>query len=290
MGELLAHYTSADVAFTNIVGEGRLRLSPLPLMRDPYESTEWPFMRHGLGQATSDQEPGIGRWVYEMKRQFKILSMTVDLVTEPHELDGRCWNHPRLWDQYADHYRGVCLLFDKTLLDAALRERAAEALWTDGCEVTYGRLEYLHVGMPMFPQLFWLPHDFPNEHYGIPELLNLNLEGMAPPPEPGDEEPVPWDFTGRMADWLLFKKNPDWATEAEYRYVVVEESNNGPIFIDVRQALKGAVLGAKFPEWQIEGAKSASARHNLVIHEGEWTPSGLAIYPRPRHGTTESAV
>jgi hypothetical protein len=98
-----------------------------------------------------------------------------------------------------------------------------------------------------------------------------------------------WDWEAgappmvRTADQLLFHKMTDWQSEAEYRYVVVDETKD---HIDVKygNALKTVVLGPKFPDWGRDGAVALCKPKGIDVCQGEWDGFGLqprALGPQP---------
>ncbi len=119
--DLLAHYTTASAAFEHIVPSGELRLSPYRYMRDPAENKDV-IPGTAFWGDRPDAEAGWLATVAEIKRirdGCRVLSMTDD-VAESLDNFGSCWARPRMWEQYADAHRGVCLVFH--------RERLIEAL------------------------------------------------------------------------------------------------------------------------------------------------------------------
>src|ERR1039458_3991954 len=84
-GQFFFHYTTREAAFSHILPERRLRLSPYSRMRDPLEAKA-PALASGL---TVPEDPGVqeemGRAYFEardeiarLRRQTKLLSLTID--------------------------------------------------------------------------------------------------------------------------------------------------------------------------------------------------------------------
>jgi hypothetical protein len=50
---------------------------------------------------------------------------------------GRGFSRPRMWQQYGDNYRGVCMIFDRAAL-----QRAIEASVPSGSRLSMGPVNY----------------------------------------------------------------------------------------------------------------------------------------------------
>jgi hypothetical protein len=110
---LLAHYTDASAAFEHILPTGKLHMSPYRLMRDPVENKDiLPSI------AWRGDPPDAGRAIDEVYAQLKAARDRMRVLSFTHDADRRaeyagfdcCWSRPRMWEQYGDKHRGVCLL------------------------------------------------------------------------------------------------------------------------------------------------------------------------------------
>jgi Protein of unknown function (DUF2971) len=140
------HYTTREAAFGGILPSRHLRFSPYGDMRDPLENQQWRFTFSGRGArddaaviADVEQQTELERRANEETRaRSHLLSLTIDAEPRPDgEREPFCfgWARARMWEQYAERYSGVCLVFDRELLT----QRFTEAL--EGGEVagTYHR-------------------------------------------------------------------------------------------------------------------------------------------------------
>jgi Protein of unknown function (DUF2971) len=139
------HYTDA-IAVKKILSTARLRLGPYIETHDPREAQDWFFslrvpesLRDGPGDVIAEALRGInGELNKLLKYQCKVACFCADLPSEPeHYRLHRGYAHPRMWDQYADHHRGACLVFDSR----QLRERIREQLGATH-EIYHGRVHY----------------------------------------------------------------------------------------------------------------------------------------------------
>jgi hypothetical protein len=143
-GPWLAHYTLAGTAFEHIVLTGRLRTSPYRLMRDPAENKDLlPAAAAPRGQENPVQEYRAAvQKLKEERDRVRLLSLTADVHYEPRaKVFGCCWARPRLWEQYADAHCGVCLVFQRALLEEALQDGLGED------RVSFGEVEYTPEGI-----------------------------------------------------------------------------------------------------------------------------------------------
>jgi len=123
-----------------------------------------------------------------------------------------------MWTDYAGRHSGVCLIFDRTKLDEAIRNAVApETVYAD--RMTYSE---------------WTPEL--GEAFTI-ELDTLGTLGV-------DRGLLAHIRTYRRE--LFFHKNLDWASEVEFRWLVFGETPT-PEFVRFGDALEGVCVGVNFP-------------------------------------------
>jgi hypothetical protein len=123
-----------------------------------------------------------------------------------------------MWAQYADNHQGVCLIFDRALLDAAISEQ----LGSRG-EVYQGEVRYEN-SFAVREGAFTLDYD---------AVRALGTESAV------DKHVEKWRHH------LFFEKAQDWAEEWEYRWVVRTPGTSDE-FVRFGNALQGVVTGADF--------------------------------------------
>jgi Protein of unknown function (DUF2971) len=120
---LYAHYTSAQVAFEHVLPKSHIRLSPYRRMRDPVENKDIVPGTGGYGVDVGTFDESVRAMIGEIKARrdrCRLLSLTQNDASA-RETFGCCWARPRMWEQYADEHRGVCLLFDAERLTRAMQ-------------------------------------------------------------------------------------------------------------------------------------------------------------------------
>jgi hypothetical protein len=230
---LLAHYTKASTAFEDIL-PGKLRLSPYREMRDPAENKDIRPNIRSL-RASPDDARAIDKvyaQIEEARDRMRVLSLTRDAEDRGGSYPGFdcCWSRPRMWEQYGDKHRGVCLLFDPTRLGRVIR-----AQWPDERTRPAGNVDYTREGSA--------------EIFG----RGLDADEIL-----GNEQPARAvvDYIYANRDAFFFLKSDDFETEYEYRVVLTarDDDSDDYAYIDYGDSLVGVVLGERFPEWQDPGA------------------------------------
>ncbi len=216
--QYLYHYTGADTAGL-ILDSGSLRLGPYANTNDPREAKVW---HAGIGGIMGGPwEGNFGRYVQQIDQQLrgrvKLACFTRDKPWDSargYHYFHRGWARARMWQQYADAHRGVCLIFDRAELHAMIEHHIADR-------------GVMYEGAVVYED----------------EGLQLNFSGSELDRE-GVEATVRRYLTRNWQE-LFLRKNTDWASEVEYRYLALTEQ---PVeFVPIRSALVGIVLGEDFP-------------------------------------------
>ncbi len=159
------------------------------------------------------------------KRETKLLALTVDADEYVGDAEpfGRGWARARMWDQYAEKSRGVCLLFNRAGLDRAIREHFEAR----DVRLYGGEVEYTRTGL-----------------VGRVSATQLEKDVLY-----ADDRAGPFrDHLERYVRDLFFLKLEDWRSEHEYRYVALTEGEEYE-HIHTRGSLRAVVVGHAFPTW-----------------------------------------
>jgi hypothetical protein len=230
------------------MAEGRLRLSTYGRMRDPLENQRWRFTFAGSGPRPEDDrvllEQIDGYKVIEeelnasVRDRSHLLSLTVDVEPDPEgEREPFCrgWARARMWEQYAERHRGVCLAFDK--------ERLTENLMASVSGLVVYSQKVIYDGRGLMTPII--------EHQAVGE------PGFAA------------DYINQNSGSLFFTKARDWETEHEYRFVVLA-SDEEPISIDYGDALTAVIAGDQMPRWEIPGARARCEEAGVAARQMKW--------------------
>jgi hypothetical protein len=244
------HYTTRDAAFEHILPRRELRFSPYSSMRDPLENKAWGF----TGSAWSDPDPDVTNKAYmtfhrrvnEIRASAKLLSLTLAspesaIGNDEEEEEG--WSLARMWEQYGETHRGVCLVFKRDVLIKAITAslRAQGLACPYNKPVRYSRAEF-STGRTELDLL---------------ELANDYSEAMAR------------RWVEDRNDVLFFRKMPDWRTEREYRFVVTAPGSDF-VYASYSDALEAVIVGEKFPRWQVAGAAGVADAARATLEQVFW--------------------
>ncbi|MGD8971812.1 MAG: DUF2971 domain-containing protein [Desulfobacterales bacterium] len=217
-GKYVAHYTRLDIAVDHILKNKSLRFGPLIATNDPRETQMWQF---AIGTSRSKENSPFSEKLKLLAKRnpdynrllkggCKILCVSQD-EEDALKLDfsKRACGKPRMWAQYAENHRGVCLLFDKHILHETLEKNfGRDALFCGS--VAYDNFhDIISPGWPEHMNAFMLSGD------------DIAADGL---------ENILRRHRDKYHDFFFFRKNKDWASETEYRWIVRVNSND-PVFI-----------------------------------------------------------
>ncbi|GAB5408351.1 MAG: hypothetical protein BalsKO_07160 [Balneolaceae bacterium] len=141
--KFLYYFTSAEIVTKKIFPDKKLRFSSYIKTNDPYETKNWsltikdwvqyfeslPTEKQSsfLQLVNSFNEERLDH-IKKFKSQIKVLCFSQD---DPNfdfdqylDYSGykRGWGFPRMWNQYGDKHKGVCLMFEKDSLEGNLQK------------------------------------------------------------------------------------------------------------------------------------------------------------------------
>lgn len=134
------HYTSRETLIEMILPTGKFRMSPLKSTNDPRESKEWFMGLEYRHQHQSDVVSALNELNSEInhyiKSGCKIACFTKDkehAQVRPGSGFKRGFGHARMWAQYADNHKGVCIVFNKSALIETINKELSypKYIWSD---------------------------------------------------------------------------------------------------------------------------------------------------------------
>jgi Protein of unknown function (DUF2971) len=255
------HYTKWE-RLLDIMHTG-LRLGPLAQMNDPRESKDWyPRLSfRGDPSLTNNEIAAYIAAVAEYKKKIRVAAFCLDRRPsgEGYDRSHRGYSRPRMWAQYAENHKGVCIVIDRTGLDQAIHLRYPDQ---HGSWVLAGKVEYIE------------------SVRSDPMYLGISLRSDH------DIEASVRDTFTHSADRLFFVKHADWRDENEYRWVYYDSDGTGTgingsqgPFVDIRNHVVGLVLGADYADAQLPVARIFAQRHNISrdVVRCEWEGLILAF-------------
>ena len=212
--KLLAHYTKMETVIEDILPEkkNRLLLKELCKTNDPVESKK----SFNEFITIEEYQDLIGEYLNKkdkellLKKDFERIVKSISFSKDTKKR--KAYALPTMWAHYGQNHKGVCLIFDQTILEKLFRAKFRSKVKSG--EINYGTLELpkLTKEVSQNSEIFFLKH----------------------------------------AEELFFKKDTDWGSESEYRFVIVnpkKAKDDGKCYLEnIDQALVAIVLGVDFNE------------------------------------------
>jgi Protein of unknown function (DUF2971) len=246
LGSCLYHFTTADIA-SIILDQAQMRMSPVENMNDPREAKNWIITPIS---ATGEYDPSSflkaqERLNVRLKRETKVACFSGDGAPknnrdeEPLE---RGWAHPRMWAHYGGNHAGACLVFDRARLEVAF----SDALTGRGA-MTAGQVAYTDLN---------------------PALTRAFVLDMAEVGRLGVDRAIDKHAETHLRT-LMFTKLLDWATEAEYRFVL-RGSNNSFEYVAFGEALLSCCIGPDYPHADPSGVGARLLARGTPMYRVQW--------------------
>jgi len=222
----LYHYTTVDKAVGFILKDKTLMFNSLRNTNDPKESKDWKFDFHIGNGASPSHAESMKLWETvskEIKSNCKILCFSKD---KPglgddffNDIYLRGFAKSRMWAQYGDDHKGVCLIFDKKKIEALLTAQFSSISDLYATDIKYKN-------RPLKGDIFKSPYTL---HYPLLKELGVS------------------EYVKRHIhthnNELIFEKSLDWRDEEEYRYMMLINNINNQ-YLKYENALCGVVFGA----------------------------------------------
>lgn len=221
----LYHYTDAKTAIEFILKNRTLKFGPYTGTNDPKERKSWLFdfgtnQGRDLGGYHQDEQSGWLSTAFKSKTLLACFTQDEKGLTGDHVRDvtlrGFC--KPRMWAQYGDKHRGVCLVFLRERLQQLIDEQFTSRYLTAS-----GAVEYTDRSVVRFLD---------------EQQFTINVDVL-------EEEGRDSYFQRHLHTHfrrLFFEKMTDWRGENEWRWVVFSAAAE-PLFLDIEKALAGVVFG-----------------------------------------------
>lgn len=212
------HYTNIHTAIEYILWEKRLRLPPRRNSRDPIENIKAWFTEGHVGYDDNNISTAeIHELAKEKINRAKQLSFCMNDNTEymqykfpQHSPEFFGFLKNRMWDRYADGYKGVCLAF-------SLEELKKSA----NCSFVTNKVEYRK-----YNEL--------KENYHRIDKNEIKKIGIA----------NYWKTFSERIDQLLLRKHVDYEGENEYRFLSFSESEYD--YINIESSLRFIIISENY--------------------------------------------
>ncbi|MGL1089214.1 DUF2971 domain-containing protein [Vibrio vulnificus] len=225
--DALFHFTRKDTALEHILFKKSLRFGEFSGTNDPQEYKSKLTGAIGCGwENHHDQkiEEVISLIDKILREKSKFISFCQNDIVDDN-LQSHGVLKSRMWAQYGENHRGICIVVSKTKLIEQL---------TTAFELNY-RLNYGEIR-----------YEEPDLSRNIPclDIDGMELDHFA-------SYDVAINFVIKYINELLFTKQPDYKDEAEFRFVLTPKSLEHvsiPIYVDLLQCVHSIILGDAFPQ------------------------------------------
>jgi len=260
------HYTRAITFAEKILPSMTLRMGSFQELNDPREAKTWPFMFYsrsltGNDLFTPDLFDAATKNVTQ--RTLVLCCSRDDPCVNRDDLDYpmRCgYGHPRMWAQYANGHRGVCLVLDQELLhESIVSHFGADNLFSGPVEYFTTGLVNSHLSRGGYDLVYL--EDYVK--YGLDKVIESHIR--------------------LFQRELFFTKHQDWRDEWEYRWVLRSE-NDSPLFVSIRDSLRAVILGHDCPEDMTKRIIELSRVSKTPVHRAHWHGWTLSLLPNQLDG------
>jgi hypothetical protein len=242
--ENLYHYTKAITLIDKILPSMSIQMGVYKDLNDPREAKTWPFIFYSRDVETND------RFKTELFEEVSsyltnttlIFSCTKDdpsVIDGDHDREIRSgYGHPRMWAQYGDKHKGVCLVLNHE----ALHRSMVSNLGNKG--LYCGDVQYLETVTGPY-----------NNAYHIKYLDDILKAGIASVIEPHIDE---------FSKELFFTKHIDWRDEWEYRWVFRSQDGE-PKLIPIEDSIRAVIIGNDCPAKETINILNACSCHRIPV-------------------------
>ena len=247
--QFLYHYTTREILFENIIPSGMLKMGLFGSTNDPKESKEWYFGIECIGdnpiQAIKIEEEFQNKINSLAKKHYKVSCFTKDKEKEASNsfsIFHRGFAHSRMWAQYADNHKGVCLILDKNNLHETIHKELGQI-----GKIWHGTVKYENKPAINIEE-FKTTYEEINSN-GIESTARKHLE--------------------MFYNKLFFHKVKDWSDENEYRYLLFSNDSKQHYF-SITNSIKGICLGVDFNEIYIYSILPFCKENNVDVAKIQW--------------------
>lgn len=241
------HYTTANTAIEYILNEKEILFNSVRNTNDPLEFLDYCHVvstNGEIGNTEIRRLIDVGHDINSIiKRKFKICCFCEDkeisgdlYSNNPIMYKGYC--RSRMWSQYADDHKGVCLIFNKSRL---IRE---------------------------------ITKDINIKHYEKKVIYDDNLPGLFDACDieyDKDHNKLALERACEYIDKYLFMKLRDYEHENEFRIALLSDKypNDDKIKVRINSSLIGIIVGTKFNDIYMPSIKKVKGKR-IPIFKLAW--------------------
>jgi hypothetical protein len=241
------HYTKSDTAIYYILRNRTLKFGKFRTVNDPRESKIWPFKFYC---SSSDSRDLFKSHLFDDVHDYILdnthllcFSNSLEETDESKQSAfselNEGWAYHRMWAQYADNHKGVCIMFDKTKLQESLKSDLRD------CSILGDSISYIN-------------HKNDNELTNDPYMINL--EDFV---KMGTSEYMN-NHIRQFPKELFLMKHDNWQDEHEFRYIIFGHENE--YYLNIQDAITGIILGEEFDNSQLKEILELANELNIDVY------------------------
>ena len=213
------HYTKLDTAINKILLNGEIRFGFLGDTHDPKENKEWRLVQTPFPNSNSPNkidhvanEIRLKEWKVTCfsKHRYKALRGYSDVVMKPDYRRGDCF--PRMWEQYGEKHKGVCLAINGKKFYEIIKE-----YFGGSSKIFHGHMRYQDETSTEANQ------EQIELHF---HTLNIDRYGLT--------EAIRRHFRQHYKE-IFLRKAIDWKSEREYRFLIHDKTKK-PNLISIKKS------------------------------------------------------
>lgn len=243
---IVYHYTRTQTAIEYILYNKSLKLSARKTSNDPIENNTpsiADYIYNNISASRADRDKVLQFILNKIKNSKQLclcqnnLDINIDDLTSiPDEYYG--FLKPRMWEQYADNYNGICLAFDLNLLKE------------NNLGIYSKKIEYI------------------NYNRFFKNNINIDLTKLSETSVDRYCE----EYLSVLMD-ISFRKHSDYSGENEYRFLSFNENET---FLNIENSLKAIIISErKISQFAKEWLKEYAGKNSIEVFFIDWTNTGV---------------
>jgi len=253
--DALFHYTKVSVALEHILPDARLRLS---LLRDTNDPREYKFkllnmqgwsLPPGAEELLDRAHPVFDRILRNECRVVCFCTNAPPIVqTEDEELhqdpysSNVGWSKSRMWSQYGENHRGLCLVLSKAAILQQLATVQETLDWFASGAVTYLKEDRIpRSAVTLDGNLL--------ANQGVERYCSGHIESYH--------------------EALFLTKHVDYRDESEYRFIVADHNGRNES-LNISNSLRAVVAGDRTPKVYFPLIRTLAEKYQAACRHAYW--------------------
>jgi hypothetical protein len=236
----LYHYTTTRNAIEGIFPSNSIKFNSLCNMNDPFEFLDFNFLFKDRPNVIDSEASRIINDI--LKRRVKVCCFSENRDKEINMFRNGFFR-ARMWSQYADRHKGLCLVFNRDNFIKNIMENPKSIDVPIGADIHYISKSI----------------SYTNDLFDIFEILILNVD------KPNED--YAFEYVEKYIDRLLFRKLEDYRDESEYRVAIYSKNHSfkDEIFISWENSLEAIILGTSFCYEYYRNIEHASKIYDVPV-------------------------